>query len=205
MDIETRTLPGKVELRQEGDAAPVLVGTAIQWDTWSVDLGGFKERFARGAVAWDKDFRVIDQHDNTRVWGRMGAGTARLTIDDFGAHYEADPPDTQWARDSMASIKRSDIYQNSFSFCVAEPVEQNQVWGLEPDGTTTRTVLRAHVYEMGPQTTPAYPTTSVALRSLDEARKAGMVVGIAPAVSPDVLAEQARLAERIAAGFDAGA
>lgn len=168
MEMETRVLPGAVEVRKTGDSM-TLAGTGIQWGVLSADLGGFREKFAPNSITLDDDSRVVWQHDGRYVFGRQGAGTARFTMDESGAHYEADPPKAQWADDAVESIRRRDVYQNSFKFSVKEGGES---WGRDSDGVMIRTVTSAHIYEMGPQTEPAYPTTTVAMRSLQAAIEA---------------------------------
>ncbi len=165
MEYEVRALPGTVEVRKKGES-DTIAGTGIQWGVLSLDLGGFREKFAADSIELNDDSRVVWQHDNRFVFGRQGAGTASFTVDETGAHYEATPPDAQWARDAMASIRRGDVYQNSFKFSIKEGGES---WGRDTDGVMIRTITGARIYEMGPQTEPAYPTTTVALRSLEAA------------------------------------
>lgn len=191
MELETRALPGTVEIRKDGERRQVA-GTGIQWNTLSSDLGGFREEFAPGSITIDDETRVVWQHDNRYVFGRKGAGTAVFTVDDTGAHFVADPPNAQWARDAMESIERGDVYQNSFKFSIPEPRKDNQKWEKR-DGVMVRTVLKAHIYEMGPQTEPAYPTTTVALRSMEEALKETASEQPAAKVDPGVVEKLDRL------------
>lgn len=165
MEMETRVLPGTVEVRKS-DAGTTIEGTGIQWGVLSSDLGGFREKFEAGSVEFDDDARVIWQHDGKYVFGRVGAGTATFTADERGLHYTASPPDAQWAKDAVESIRRKDVYQNSFKFSVRE---DGETWGRDTDGVMIRTIRKARIYEQGPQTEPAYPTTTVAMRSLEAA------------------------------------
>lgn len=98
----------------------------------------------------------------------MSAGTLRLSEDDTGLLMDADLPDTQWARDLAVSIERGDITGQSFQFRV-----KRQEW-KEPDpgkpGLSKRTLLEVDLIEVGPVAVPAYPDTTVALRSLEQHR-----------------------------------
>lgn len=165
---ETRALPvAEVRVSQDAEGRPVLEGYAVLWDSWSEDLGGFRERFVRGAFSRSleaDDIRVIWQHNPEYVFGRNRAGTAELQEDDRGLRYRVVVPDTQWARDALESIRRGDVTQNSFMFSVPKGGDE---WEIK-DGMSYRTVKMARLYEVGPQTFPAYPDTSVAVRSLQE-------------------------------------
>jgi len=154
---------GPVEVRADGDSGPTLMGIAVRFGSLSVDLGGFREEFEPGAFAdtlSTDDIRVVWQHDNSYVFGRVKAGTARLWEDEGALRYSATPPDAGWARDAMESIRRGDIDQNSFAF---QAIDER--WERR-DEEMVRIVTRARLYEVGPQTTPAYPDTTVAVRSL---------------------------------------
>jgi uncharacterized protein len=180
MDIERRVIAHEEARARKSEGK--VVGTGVFYGSWSADLGGFRERFAPGAFAdslAQDDIRVQWQHSAMHVLGRVRAGTARVWEDERGMHYEVTPPDAQWARDAVASIERGDVDQNSFAFFVEDPTDQ--VWE-EKEGTVYRTVLRARLREVGPQTDPAYPDTTVALRSM-------------PRVMPEVSREALALAQ----------
>lgn len=169
---ETRALPvAEVRVSQDAEGRPVLEGYAVLWDSWSEDLGGFRERFMRGAFSRSleaDDIRVIWQHNPEYVFGRNKAGTAELEEDDRGLRYRVVVPDAQWARDALESIRRGDVTQNSFMFSVPKGGDE---WEIK-DGMSYRTVREARLFEVGPQTFPAYPDTSVAVRSLREWQEA---------------------------------
>ncbi len=153
----------------DGDDGPRIVGHAALFDTLADPALGFRERVAPGAftklLATKPDVRALFNHDPNHVLGRTTAGTLRLTEDATGLRDEITPPDTQAGRDAIESIKRGDITGQSFSFLA------NDEWSME-DGQETRTITEVYwLGDVGPVTYPAYPDTTVALRSLDAFRE----------------------------------
>lgn len=160
--VEIRSV--EVEVREAADVEHALQGSGVEWDALSADLGGFVEEFAPGAFdahLEDPELRVIWQHDPRSVFGRVGADTALFWDDGEQLRYSADPPDAQWSRDAMESIRRGDVHQSSFAFVVER--KQDQKWERR-DGVLVRRVLKARLIEAGPQTFPAYQDTRVAVR-----------------------------------------
>jgi len=155
-----------------------LEGIVVRFGVLSADLGGFRERFEAGAfdhsLRYD-DIKVQWQHSSQHVLGRVRAGTAKVWADAEALRYRVTPPAAQWARDAVESIRRGDVDQNSFAFLVERPEDQR--WETLPDGTSVRTVLRARLREVGPQTDPAYTDTTVAARSRGVRNRATMPTG----------------------------
>lgn len=163
-DAEVRSLED-MEVRAAGEGAETLAGTALHYGSLSVDLGGFREEFMSDAFSesvGSDDIRVLWQHDGRYVFGRVRAGTAKVWSDDGGLHYEATPPRAQWAQDAMESIRRGDVSANSFAFVVPKGGDR---WERR-NGELVRTVSKARLLEVGPQTNPAYPDTTVAVRGM---------------------------------------
>jgi HK97 family phage prohead protease len=143
-----------------------LEGSALNYGSLSADMGGWQETFEPGAFAGsiaEDDLRVIWQHDPRCVFGRVKAGTARIWEDGGTVRYTAEPPDAQWARDAMESVRRGDVDQNSFKFRV---FPGGQRWERR-GGMDTRIISKAQLMEVGPQTNPAYTDTTAAVRSLE--------------------------------------
>lgn len=175
MKTETRTLD-LAELRAvPADNAPAggkLTGYAAVFNQDSEPLPAgdrtFIERIKPGAFSnvLGNDVRALVNHDPNQVLGRTGSGTLKIEQDNRGLKVEISPPDTSFARDLMESVKRGDVTQMSFGF------------RMGPDGDTwTRTgenIIReinqvAELSDVSVVTYPAYPDTTVAARSLDEA------------------------------------
>lgn len=164
--IERRVVPAReVRVVEQGDGKPrVIVGYAAVFDSLSVELWGFRERVARGAfadsLAAGDDVRALWNHDPNIVLGRTRSGTLRLREDETGLYVEIEPPDTQQGRDLLAVIARGDVDQMSFSFRVIE-----DKWSIDESEQYVRTLLQVKLYDVAPATFPAYPDTSLGVRS----------------------------------------
>ncbi|RZJ19116.1 MAG: HK97 family phage prohead protease [Brevundimonas sp.] len=166
MTLETRALVGSLESRSSDDGARVG-GLGITYNSATEIGDSFKEVFAPGAFSGSiaSDVLAFFGHDRNRVLGRTTAGTLRLSEDERGVSYEIDLPDTSDGRDLAVSVGRGDIRGTSFGFRAIK-----ETW----DDTTeppTRTIHKAELREISPTAQPAYGDTTIALRSLDAARK----------------------------------
>lgn len=168
-DFEVRSI--KVEMRVVGDSEDrKLLGTPIVYGKDSEDMG-FIERISPGAAkeALKKsDVRLLYGHNSDTLLplGRTSAGTLRAKETKTGVEIEADPPDTQFARDLMVSIERGDVQDMSFGFTVAD-----DTWETV-DGKDVRTITKfRELFDFSYVTFPAYSDTTVALRSQELYRK----------------------------------
>ena len=183
-EIESRCLahPVQVEQRAEGETQkPVIIGYAAVFESLSENLGGFREKIARGAFddVMSDDVRATYNHDANIVLGRTASGTLRIALDDKGLRYEIDPPDTQAARDLLVSMNRGDVKESSFRFMV-----EDDDWTEDDDGRVVRTIKKfRRLIDVSPVTYPAYPEASAGQRSLDAWKEERNK-------EPDYLAEQ---------------
>lgn len=165
---EKRSLVRPVEHRADANGKMTVAGYAAVFGEVA-DIGGwFKEVVARGAFTQTlrtADVRAYFDHDSGRVLGRLSAGTLRLEEDDKGLRVEIDLPDTTDGRDVKTLVERGDISGMSFRF---EAIRQEWDETVDPP---KRTLLEVRLGEVSIVSEPAYDGTSVALRSLDEARK----------------------------------
>ncbi len=166
-EFEHRALVRPVE-RRDADGVTTVAGYAAVFGEVA-DIGGyFHEVIARGAFTdtlRTADVRAYYGHDRGRVLGRSSAGTLRLREDLKGLFVEIDLPDTSDGRDVKVLIERGDITGMSFGFSVLR-----QEWDETVD-PPKRTILAVELDEVSIVSNPAYDGTSIALRSLDEARK----------------------------------
>jgi len=174
MKIELREISGLQVRAEDGDEGLRIAGRGIPFNDWSEDLGGFRERIAPGAFresVADGDVRALYNHNPDIVLGRSSTGTLRISERDDGLHYEVDVnPDDADAVSAVARIRRGDVSGNSFGFYVERA--EDQEWE-ERDGMMWRTIKRAVLRELGPQTFPAYPQSDVAVRSIDSVAEEG--------------------------------
>jgi len=177
-----------VEERADG-MGPKITGYAAVFDKWSEDLGGFREKIRAGAfkkAIGKSDVRGLFNHDSNYVLGRQSNGTLTIKEDKNGLWMEIDPPDTQIIRDLvLAPIKRGDIKEQSFAFVIAEGGDEwKNLHGEKPNEPVTRTITEVdELFDVSPVTYPAYPDTSVALRSMDKAKE----TVFKPATESDIL------------------
>jgi HK97 family phage prohead protease len=179
MTMEQRSLDGSMERRfipatelrvKEDRRGALIEGYAALFNTRSEGLPGFTEVIQPGAFAkaiQSSDVRALWNHNPDYVLGRVKSGTLEIVEDERGLKITNTPPDTQWARDLMVSMRRGDVDQMSFTFKLARG---GATW-KEENGTLIRTIHEmAEVGDVSPVTYPAYPDTSVAVRSLEEWR-----------------------------------
>jgi len=164
-EFERRVLPEtRVEIADRR-----IRGTAIVFNSLSVDLGGFREIIKPEAV--DRtlreglDVRALVDHDSAKVLGRTKSGTLTLRKTARGLVIENDPPNTTYAKDLMESIERGDVSGMSFGFRVL-----TDEWRME-DGEAIRDVYDMTISEVSVVTFPAYAATDVAMRSFREFQK----------------------------------
>lgn len=168
LEAEKRSLVLPVERRESDDGKATVSGYAAIFGE-TTDIGGFfKEVIARGAFTktlQTADVRAYFDHDRGRILGRTSAGTLRLVEDAKGLAVEIDLPDTSDGRDVRTLIERGDITGMSFGFVVLR-----QEWD-ETGDIPTRTIFEVELREVSIVSEPAYDGTTIALRSLDDARK----------------------------------
>jgi hypothetical protein len=169
---EVRQVIQAIELRAApagSDSPGTLIGYAAVFETYSADLGYFREKIQKGAFAKaiaNSDTRALANHDPSQLLGRKSAGTLRMAEDDFGLKVEIDLPNTTSGRDTAESIKRGDMQGQSF--CFTTSIDQ---WDWSGE-TVLRTVIEVdELWDVGPVTYPAYEETSVALRSLQSEKE----------------------------------
>jgi HK97 family phage prohead protease len=163
--IERRYTNVAVELRASGDNQKIGGYAAVFWKL-SHNLGGFVERSADSAMNnwaaqnWPEVICRFD-HDNGFLLGTTAARTLELRTDKTGLLYEVIPPRAR--ADILELTQRGDIRQSSFAF--RTPPEGDE-WGLSDQGYPMRTLVNVQLVDVAPVVQPAYPDTTVGLRSL---------------------------------------
>lgn len=176
-----------VELRAEDDSARMVKGYAAMFNSKTKIrmYGGhtFEEWLNPGCFAKSigdgKDVRFLVEHMPFMLLARSGAGTLTLTEDKRGLAFEAILPDTTLGRDTYENIRNKNYPGMSFGFL---PVKNQTEY--DDRGRLIRVQHdEVDVREITVTSMPAYPKTSVAVRSL------------ATRPAPDNLALRARLAQ----------
>lgn len=168
MSVETkerRILPkDHCELRfDESDGTIRLQGYAAVFNSFSEDLGGFREIIRPGAFArslsGNPDVRLLINHDGMPL-ARTTSNTLRLYEDKRGLKVDAnlDPTDPDVMR-LKPKMTRGDMDQMSFGFYTMK-----DSWRTE-NGQDIRELHDVDLFDVSVVTFPAYPATEVGLRS----------------------------------------
>lgn len=182
---EIRSIEGS-EFRILPDSRKIE-GYALLFDVESRDLGGFKEVIERNAldgVIENSDILALYNHNENNVLARAtnGNGTLSLDVDEKGLRYSFEAPDTPLGNEVFNAIQRGDLRNSSFAFTVDK---QGQKWEKR-DNIFVRTITRfKELFDVSPVFRPAYADTSVATRSLDEAKKERLIVEVEVKVSEE--------------------
>ncbi len=192
---ETRTITAaETELRFD-ESENKIVGYAAVFNSLSEPIAGqFRERILPGAfrnVGSTEDIISAINHDDSKILGRRSAGNLELTVTKRGLRYSITPPDTSYVRDLVENIKAGNVAGSSFEFRVHE---KGEAWVQDEDGEPIRELRAIDVFEVGPVTRPAYPSTDVAVRSF-EAWKSANEEQPAPQTPTDVLRDKLSLTE----------
>ncbi|EGQ0541195.1 TPA: HK97 family phage prohead protease [Staphylococcus aureus] len=159
-----------VEIRSDDEKGMFIEGYALKFDTWSENLGGFKETITKRALenADLSDVRCLVDHLPSQIIGRTTAGTLKLDIDDTGLKYRCRLPNTTFARDLYENMKLGNINQCSFGFMLNE--NGDEIRFDKDDGIYKRTLTSiSKLTDVSVVTYPAYKDTDVkpALRSIE--------------------------------------
>ncbi len=166
MDREIRAIPAEFRIQQAENEPLKIIGYAARFNELSEEMWGMREKIAPGAFTeaiGKSDVRALWNHDPNYVLGRTKNGTLQIREDEQGLFYEVTPPDAQWARDLVESIKRGDVDQSSFAFTV-----EAQEWDERSDPITRTIVKVRELFDVSPVTYPAYPTATSGVRSLKD-------------------------------------
>jgi HK97 family phage prohead protease len=170
------------------DAGTRVGGRCVVFDSPSVDMGGWYEVVARGALsevlAANPDVRLLFNHDGLPL-GRTTAGTLELREEPDGIDWDALLPDTSLGRDIAVLLDRGDLSQMSYRFRVAPG---GSTWTIDGDGRERRTITKFGAFpETSIVTFPAFTATSAERRSAERTDRAG---GPAGPTAPDGGPEQ---------------
>jgi HK97 family phage prohead protease len=169
------------ELRTAGDEF-ALVGFAATYNSWSKDLGGFREQIKPGAftrsIQEKADVKALFNHAPDHILGRTKSGTLTLQDTPRGLRFRCQlDKNSQKHQDVHAAVKRGDIDECSFAFTVPTG---GQSWteGMDPDTnqrTQLRTLTDVDLIDVSVVTYPAYNETDAEARKEERAAAANLV------------------------------
>lgn len=177
MGMETRAYAAELRIERRDDQTPRLHGYAAVFDSESSDLGGFRERIAKGAFDGfqERDVKALVNHNSDIVLGSTEGGTLKLKQDDHGLRFDLDLPDTTGGRDIAVSVERRDVTGMSFRFLtLKDKWEKLAGEGDDDEGRWLRTLLAVRLIEVSPTAFPAYPATEVGVRAETKDAAAGL-------------------------------
>lgn len=176
MEKEVRSGMGKIEFRDKDneEAGTYAEGYALVFDSWSENLGGFKETITRDALK-DTDFsdvRALFNHNPDKVLARSAAGTLKLDVDEKGLKFRFKIPNTSYGNDISENLRNGNISQCSFGFTLDNDGDD---FNFDKDEGLYKRTLRKikEIVDISLVTYPAYKDSSVApaLRSIDKIEK----------------------------------
>lgn len=128
----------------------------------------FEEIISKEAVN-NVDFsNLVCMLNHKYTLGKRSRGTMSIEIDDFGVKYSVKLPNTSKGNDTREDIINGNLEGSSFQFVLDK---EGDAWDM------TRTPIRrcikkfSEILEMGPVYFPAYPDTTVAMRSLEKSEE----------------------------------
>lgn len=169
-EIERRTFVGEVRMDEgtEALAKRTVEGYAARFDEESELMWDFVEVISKGAFddVLGDDVRALFNHDANLPLARNN-GTLDIWVDEQGLGYRFEAPNTTAGNDLVENIRLQIVNQSSFGFTVGESVWEEIV----NDDNSIKTIRHIKkikaLYDVSPVTYPAYTTTEVSLRSLE--------------------------------------
>ena len=152
-----------------GEESRNIEGYAALYSSRSVNLGGFTEEITPGAfdgvIEKSVTLALIDHNQSRGILAKNSKGKGSLTLeaDEKGLHFRFSAPETELGNELIEYLKRGDITQCSFAFSVAD-----EHWEKTDADEYVRHIDKIdRLYDVSAVFNPAYPETSIAMRSLE--------------------------------------
>ncbi len=172
-----------------------LGGYAARFNERSLDLGGFVEQLLPGCFAaclqTDTEIRALCDHDQTKILAKRSNGSLRISEDSQGLAVEFDVPATSYGDDLIACCDAGLVNQMSFGFFCLEDRWENLQENGKP--VVLRSVVRADLFEITATSVPAYPSTSLAMRSFPDGREHIEALMAGATLAADTAARKAKV------------
>jgi HK97 family phage prohead protease len=167
-DFEVRELTGNPSDGYEFSGYAAVYDTLSQ-KLFDYELGYFYERLNPGAfkqvIASKPDVKLLVNHDASLLLASTRGGTMQLTADQKGLLVSANLAPTTLGQDMRILLRRGDISQMSFAFCVAPDGER--VADSPQLGLPIRTITKvSELSDVSIVTYPAYVATEASCRSI---------------------------------------
>jgi hypothetical protein len=170
---QTRTydIPA-LERAMKDDKAAYFKGRSVVFNSWSGNLGGFKEIIYSGAAdgaLMDRAIAVFNHNENLLL-ATVKAGTLRASVNDLGIDVEIDEADTAISRDCSVWVSRGEIDSMSFKFLIDANDDLATEWKYNNEEGIYEHHIRkiAEILDFSLVTRAAYEATTASLsRGID--------------------------------------
>jgi len=160
---------GGIDLRKDEVAEQRYVeGVAVVYNQEEQLWDGYFERIDKDAfkkcLASNPELKCFFNHSADYVLSTTSS-TPELRYEDtpIGLFFSSPIPNTSYGKDLIENLSRGNITGASFTFTVND----DEVT-VDTEGNYHRTIKDATIFEFGPVTNPAYPMTSIGLRTKTE-------------------------------------
>src|SRR5699024_561190 len=122
MNKEVRSMAENIEFRDSDSGDQYIEGYALKFDTWSEDLGGFRESIHKDALknTDTSDVRALFNHNADHIIARSAAGSLELDVDDIGLKFRAKIPNTSYGCHLLEYLRNCNVKRCLFCFCCEE-------------------------------------------------------------------------------------
>ncbi|RAP29058.1 hypothetical protein C2W64_04005 [Brevibacillus laterosporus] len=168
---ETRHILHPIEVRSDKENSQLSIrGYIVKFNERSkLIYGEFYEKVAQGAFSRsleENTIKALWNHRTDYVLGSTKNETLRLYEDDIGLRFELDLPNNTWGKDAYESIQRGDVDGVSFGFYVRN---NGDAWEyVKEEDVYVRTLLDVNLFEVSPTPFPAYESSEVNQRSMEQ-------------------------------------
>lgn len=170
MSKEIRSFSHNFDVEQREDGTASLVGYAAVFNSSSVEMGffdTFTESIVPGAFSRtlreNQDVRALLDHQTGMIVARTKNGTLSLEEDEVGLKVRMTPVPTEDGKKAVEWVRSGLVDAMSFGFEVV-----NDKWGVR-SGKQHRELLDVNLFEVSLVAFPAYPATSIGVRSAQSA------------------------------------
>ena len=168
MSREFRSFAEDIRVETRADGTEELTGYAAVFDSKSVEMGWlqrFTESIKPGAfgrsLRENPDVKALLDHDTGQIIARTLNGSLTLSEDSRGLKVSIVPVQTEDGKKAVEWVRSGLVDAMSFGF---ETVSDR--WMVR-DGLDHRELLDVNLYEVSLVAFPAYPATSIGVRSAE--------------------------------------